>query len=301
MKQVLLAIALATGVVAAHADQKTITIVWPFGMGDTQAQYSRGLVDELNKNQKKYTFILENRPGAGATIGARHVAATPNSVLASSTAFFVRPNFYPEESHKLEDFKPLMTQCAAPMVVVSKRYQRWQDIDPQAAINIGISGLGATSHLMAMEIKKRYPNAVPIPYKGTREASIDAANGNLDMSVAFIGEVEGFLDEKKLYALGISGPKPVRGIPTLESQGFTGVKEVVNMHSLIVPKTMSDTQYSELRAMVVQAARAESVQRAYRIDYCEASNLADKPTVAWFNGQLALWKRLSQGVSIGNN
>ena len=301
MKQVLLAIALTAGAVLAHADQKTLTIIWPFGMGDTQAQYSRSLVDELNKNQKTYTFILENKPGAGATIGARHVASTPNSILASSTAFFVRPNFYPEESHKLEDFKPLITQCAAPMIIVSKRYQSWRDIDSQARINIGISGLGATSHLMAMEIKKRYPNAVPIPYKGTREASIDAANGNLDMSVAFIGEVEGLLDEKKLYALGISGPKSVRGIPTLESQGFAGVKEVVNMHSLIVPKNMPDTQYEELRAMVVQAATAESVQRAYKTDYCEASNLGSKLTVNWFSGQIALWKRLSQGVSIGDN
>jgi tripartite-type tricarboxylate transporter receptor subunit TctC len=301
MKKVLLAIALTAGALVAHADQKTLSIVWPFGMGDTQAQYSRSLVDELNRNQKKYTFILENKPGAGATIGAKHVAATPNSILASSTAFFVRPNFYPEESHRVADFKPLMTQCAAPMVIVSKRYQSWQDIDPQARVNIGISGLGATSHLMAMEIKKRYPNATPIPYKGTREASIDAANGNLDMSVAFIGEVEGLIDEKKLYALGISGPKPVRGIATLESQGFAGVKEVVNMHSLIVPKIMPDAQYEELRTMVVQAARAESVQRAYRIDHCEASTLTTNSTVAWFTGQIALWKRLSQGVSIGNN
>jgi tripartite-type tricarboxylate transporter receptor subunit TctC len=300
MKKLLIATAIAVTSLVVQA-QQTISIIWPFGMGDTQAQYSRSLVEELNKNQKKYTFILENRPGAGATIGARHVATTPNTVLAASTAFFVRPNFYPEESHKVADFKPLMTQCAAPMVIVSKRYQSWRDIDPQTKLNIGISGLGATSHLMALEIKKRYPNATPIPYKGTREASIDAANGNLDMSVAFIGEVEGLLDDKRLYALGLSGPTPVRGIPTLESQGFEGVKEIVNMHSLLVPKTMPNAQYSELRLMVVKAARAESVQRAYQVDYCQASNLTSKPTVAWFYEQIGMWKRLSNGVSIGNN
>jgi len=300
MKKLLIVTALAVTSLASQA-QQTVSIIWPFGMGDTQAQYSRSLVEELNQNQKKYTFILENKPGAGATIGAKHVAATPNAVLASSTAFFVRPNFYPNESHQVVDFKPLMTQCAAPMVIVSKKYQSWRDIDPQAKINIGISGMGATSHLMAMEIKKRYPNATPIPYKGTREASIDAANGNLDISVAFIGEVEGFLDEKRLYALGLSGPKPVRGIPTLESQGFEGVKEIVNMHSLLVPKTMSDDQYNNLRNLVVKAAKADSVQRAYRVDYCEASNLNPSATTAWFNGQIAMWKRLSQGVSIGNN
>ena len=297
MKKLIIATAIAVTSLASQA-QQTISIVWPFGMGDTQAQYSRSLVEELNKSQKKYTFILENRPGAGATIGAKHVAATPNSVLSASTAFFVRPNFYPEESHRVSDFRPLMTQCAAPMVIVSKRYKNWQEVDKSKPINIGISGLGATSHLMAMEIIKRYPNAQPVPYKGTREASMDVVAGNLDLSVAFLGEVEGFLDKGDLFALGISGRKAVRGVPTLESQGFAGVGEVVNMHSLEVPRSMPEFQYNELRSLVVAAARADSVQRAYAVDYCEPSNLDSAATQRWFDTQVALWKRLSQGVKL---
>ncbi len=297
MKKFLIASAVMLIAISAHASQ-TLTIIWPFGMGDTQAQYSRSLVEELNKNQKKYTFILENKPGAGATIGARYVLATPNSVLSASTAFFVRPNFYPEESHSVADFRPLMTQCAAPMVIVSKKYRSWQEVEKSKPINIGISGLGATSHLMAMEIIKRFPNAIPVPYRGTREASIDVMAGNIELSVAFLGEVEGFLDKGEINALGISGRKVVRGIPTLESQGFAGVGEVVNMHSLQVPRTMPVEQYNELRDMVIRAARADSVQKAYIADYCELSNLDSAATQRWFDGQVALWKRLSQGVKL---
>lgn len=297
MKKLLITVTVALTSLAATA-QQNFSIVWPFGMGDTQAQYSRSLVEELNASQKKYNFILENKPGAGATIGAKHVASTSNTVLATSTAFFVRPNFYPEDSHKVSDFRPLMTQCAAPMLIVSKKYKSWREIDRDQKISIGISGLGATSHLMAMEIVKRYPNATPIPYKGTREASIDAISGNIDFSVAFLGEVEGFLDKGDLNAVGISGKKAVRGIPTLESQGFAGVGEVVNMHSLQVPKSMPDAQYNELRAMVVNAAKTPSVQKAYTVDYCDASNLNAMDTQRWFDGQVLLWKRLSQGISL---
>ena len=297
MKKFLVAGALAVATVSAQAQQQ-ISIIWPFGMGDTQAQYSRSLVQELNKAQKKYIFILENRPGAGAAIGARYVAATPNTILSASTAFFVRPNFYPEDSHKVSDFRPLMTQCAAPMVIVSKKYKTWKEIDKTRPINIGVSGLGATSHLMAQEIIKLYPNAQPVPYKGTREASLDVISGNIEMSVAFLGEVEGFLAKGDLHALGISGRKLVRGIPTLESQGFAGVGEVVNMHSLQVPRTMPTEQYSELRAMVVEVARVASVQRAYAIDHCEPSDLTDVATQRWFDGQVTLWQRLSQGIKL---
>lgn len=297
MKKFFVATAVAITSFAVQA-QQTVSIVWPFGMGDTQAQYSRSLVEELNKQQKKYNFILENKPGAGATIGAKHVAATPNAILSASTAFFVRPNFYPDESHSVADFRPLMTQCAAPMVIVSKRYRSWKEIDRNQSLTIGISGLGATSHLMAMEIVKLYPNARPIPYKGTREASIDAISGSIDLSVAFIGEIEGFLDKGDLTALGISGRKVVRGIPTLESQGFAGVGDVVNMHSLQVPKSMPDAQYRELRTMVVAASRAKTVQQAYAVDYCDLSDLNDAETQRWFDGQVALWKRLTQGVRL---
>lgn len=296
MKKFLIAGAIALTAVVSQAEQ--ISIIWPFGMGDTQAQYSRSLVEELNRTQKKYTFILENRPGAGATIGAKYVVTTPNTILSASTAFFVRPNFYPEESHRVADFRPLLTQCAAPMLLVSKKYRSWNEIDRNQKINIGISGLGATSHLMAMEIVKRYPNAVVVPYKGTREASIDVLGGNIEMSVAFLGEVEGFLDKGELTALGISGRKTVRGIATLESQGFTGVGEVVNMHSLQVPRTMPTEQYMELRRLVTDAARTDSVQRAYAVDYCDPSNLESVATQRWFDSQVALWKRLSQGVKL---
>jgi tripartite-type tricarboxylate transporter receptor subunit TctC len=298
MKRLLIALLLTVSSTAWA--QQTIAIVWPFGLGDTQAQYSRSLIDELNRKQDKYVFILENKPGAGATIGAKYVAATPNTILAASTAFFVRPNFYPEESHRVTDFQPLMTQCAAPMVIVSKKYQSWKEIPRDQAITIGISGMGATSHLMAMQIKRVYPNAVPVPYKGTREASIDVANGNLDMSVAFIGEVEGFLDSNKLYALGVTGHRPVRNIPTLEHQGFD-VGSVVNMHSLIVPTTMKPEQYAELRGMVVRAAMSKSVQDAYAVDYCEGSALGLTQTKTWYDSQILLWQRLSKGVSLNRD
>lgn len=297
MKKLLLSAAIAAFTCAAHA-QQTVSIVWPFGMGDTQAQYSRSLVEELNKTQKKYNFILENKPGAGATIGAKHVAANANSVLSASTAFFVRPNFYPKESHVVADFRPLMTQCAAPMLIVSKKFKSFKEIERDQKISIGISGLGATSHLMAMEIVKRYPNATVVPYKGTREASIDVIAGNLDLSVAFLGEVVGFLDKGDLAALGISGKKTVRGVATLESQGFAGVGEVVNMHSLQVPKSMPEAQYNELRALVVDAARADNVQKAYAVDFCDASNLGVTDTQRWFDNQVTLWKRLSQDVRV---
>ena len=92
MKKFILATLAAVGCLTAHSAE-TVTIVWGWSLGDPMAQYSRSLVDEANKAQNKYTFVLDAKPGAGGAIAAKHVERTPNSILATSTAFFVRPNF----------------------------------------------------------------------------------------------------------------------------------------------------------------------------------------------------------------
>jgi hypothetical protein len=76
------------------------------------------------------------------------------------------------------------------------------------------------------------------------------------------------------------------------------VGEVVNMHSLQVPRTMPAEQYMELRRLVTDAARTDSVQRAYAVDHCDPSNLESVATQRWFDSQVVLWKRLSQGVKL---
>jgi tripartite-type tricarboxylate transporter receptor subunit TctC len=299
MKKIAVALTIMMLTFAAQANQ-TIQIVWAFGISDSQVQYIRNLIEELNQNQKKYNFILENRPGAGGTIGAKYVATTPNTILSTSTAFFVRPNFYPDDSHRVDDFRPLMTQCASPMLVVSHKYKSWNNIDKKQSITIGISGLGATSHLIAMQIKKQFPNVRVVPYKGAREAIVDVINENLDMSLAFLSEVEGFINVGKLNALGLTGTHSLNNIPTLKSQGFD-LEETVLMLGLKVPITMPQTQYNELRSMVVKASESPKVQQSYKDNYCKPSNLNLQETNAWFIKQAAMWKRLSQGVNINEN
>ena len=278
--------------------QKTITVIWPFGVGDTQAQYSRSLIETVNDQQKKYTLIFNNKPGAGATVAAKYVGEHADTVLAGTTSFFVRPIFFPNESHNTSQFRPLMTQCSAPMVIISSKYRSWKDLDTNQRITIGISGMGATTHLIAMEIKQKYPGIDPIAYKGTREASIDVMNGALDLAVGFMGEVEPYIDDGKLYALGITGNRSVKKIPLLANQGFENAQKMVNMHSWLVPITMPEDEFQSLRKLVVTGSKHPSVQSAYQADYCQPSNLDEKQTQAWFDNQLKLWVQLSQGVII---
>lgn len=273
--------------------RETIAVVWPFGPGDTAAQYSRSLISVLNRSQDQYTFVFENRPGAGSSIAANHVLKTPNSLLSASTAFFVRPNFYPDESHDVSKFTPIITQCAAPMVIVSGKYRTWRDIPQDAQISIAISGIGTTTNLVATEIRRRYPNLTMVPYKGIREAVADVIAGRVDLQVSFFGEIADFVQSGQIHQLGVTGPAEVDGVPTLASQGFQGMERVVNMHSILAPNTMDPEMIQRLRKAISVAIKSDPVLQSYRVDRCAASNLDARGVQRWFDSQIVLWRELA--------
>lgn len=294
----LLAFSLLT-VISAFADEaKVISVIWPFNMGDPPAAYSRIIIDEMNNSQTKYKFVYENKPGAGAAIAAKYVSANPtHTILSGSTSFFVRPNFYPNESHRADQFVELTPQCASPMILVSKKYKNLSTVSSDARLSIGISGLGATSHLLAMQVKARYPNAIIVPYKSTSEAVVDVIGGNLDTAVGFIAEVEGFMDKGDIYGLGITGKKSVKNIPTLDSQGFALVGEMANTLHLVVSKDMPVELQKDLRELISATTKSsKALNDAYKAQYCEAMSLTPAQTESWFKRQIALWAKLSEGI-----
>lgn len=280
--------------------KENISIVWPFGMGDTAAQYSRSYVEVLNQSQSQYNFIFENKPGAGSSIAANHVIKTPGSLLSASTAFFVRPNFNPTESHEVNRFVPIITQCSAPMLIVSGKYQNWSEVPRDKSITIAISGIGTTTNLVATEIQRQFPKLVIVPYKGIREATTNLLSGDVDLQVSFFGEVQDFLQSKRLYALGATGSETIDGVPTLVSQGFMNMDRVVNMHSILAPASLPKETVSNLQLLFAKASQDPRVLNSYRPDRCKPSNIDIKGNQKWFAEQQNLWKQLSDHAKSGS-
>jgi tripartite-type tricarboxylate transporter receptor subunit TctC len=276
--------------------KETVTLIYPWSMADPMANYTRTLINEANQMQNQWLFVLDNKPGAGGTLAARHVGSTPNTIMAGSTAFFVRPNFYPNESYNISQFRVLMTQCAVPMVISSSRFKSWSDVPLNQSLNIGISGLGATTHLIAMEIKQRFSQLTPVPYKSTNASTVDLAGHRLDLNVGFPGEITQWVKQGKLYALGVTGRNTVAGIPTLQSQGFKHLGKMVNGHSLIVSQSVPESTFQSWRSILVEAAKTPAVQQSYATDYCEPLTLDLTQSNTWFAEQTEFWKHLSRTV-----
>jgi tripartite-type tricarboxylate transporter receptor subunit TctC len=261
------------------------------------------LVDVANRQQDKYLFVFDVKPGAGGSVAANYVKNTPNTILATASAFFVRPNFFPNESYDLSAYKEIYLQCTAPMAITATKYKTWADVPKDQPLTIGVSGLGTTTHLFATQIQAQYPKLQVIPFKSTSESLLSVASGNTDLHVAFLGEVETWGADnakfKRLNVLGISGSTRVRGFPTLTSQGFgRTVADIGVPFHLVVPASVPDTKFKEWRDILVRAGQSATVKETYKIDACLPRDIKNDDLEPWYHAQVEKWQRLSRGVKI---
>jgi len=301
MKKIL-ALLLATLALSVQA-KENITIIYGWNPSDVAANFHRTVAAEANKIQDKYNFIFDTKPGAGAAIAALYVAKTPDTVLATSSAFWIRPNFFPNESHRVDDFRELMPQCDAPITIVSAKYKSFSEVPKDGRLTVAVSGLGITTHLVATEIAKKYPNMIVVPFKSTAEAVISTLGGQTDFGVNFIGDSEQYTtsaSKTRLYMLGVTGTQPVLGTKTFASQGFDRTTESLNAPAhLVVPVTWSDTKFKEVRAILVKAGRTQAVLDSYKPDHCQTLNqMPDEQIQPWFNVSNSRWKRIASGITL---
>ena len=299
----LMAILLATFSIAATA-KETITLVYSWTAADKAANYYRALTDEANKLQTQYTFVFDPKPGAGGTVAANFTNNNPtNTLWINSSAGFIRPNLFPNDSHSMADFRSILPMCVSPFVISSAKYKSWKEVPRDAKLSIGMSGMGTTTHLVSIQIAKNYPNLNIVPFKSTSEALLGVLTGTVDFSVGFHGDSEQYTgtdSTKRVYWLGQTGQASIKGTELLSKQGFS--KELGDMSTpqqIFASRKLSDEKFRELRKILVEASRAQSVRSANAADNCVPNNqMPDNQIDNWFNSQIVQWKRLTQGVSL---
>ena len=287
--------------------RETITIIYGWSLGDSIANYHRTLAAEANRIQDRWTFVVDARPGAGGSIAANHVLATPKTILGHSTAFFLRPNLYPNESHDIRQFREQFVHCSSPIAISSTRYRNWSELPKDTTATVGVAGLGIITHMASLQMKNLYPNITIVPFKSTNESMLSMISGNTDFHIGFISEAEQWTktdqirDGRRVTILGISGTRVVNGYQPLVKQGFPDTFASLNIiHHLLVPARSDDATTREWYDIFARAAQAPSVRAAYGIDYCEPQTVRWEELPRFFAFHTDFWRRLSAGVRLEN-
>jgi len=227
------AVAACTAALAETYPSKPIRAIIPFGAGSATDVIPRIVFDELSARLGQ-AIIVENRGGAGGTIGAAAVAkADPDgyTLLVNSSAHTITPAIYPNLSYDAAaDFAAVGAIGSVPNVLIiapSKGLKSLSEFVAAAkakpgSFNFASVGIGSAVHLSAerFRISAGY-EAVHIPFKGGAEALTEVIAGRVEYYFCPIATALPHIRDGRLLGLAVSSPKRASALPdvptTLES------------------------------------------------------------------------------------
>src|SRR5262245_16702432 len=224
------AIALHAHAAAAQSwPAKPIRAVIPFAAGSLTDVLPRVVFDQVGK-QLGQTIVVENRTGAGGTIGVTAVVrAEPDghTILANSSAHTIAPAIYPNLAYDTgRDLSAVVSLGQTPMVMImspSKGHKTVQDFVKAAKqkpdeINFASAGVGTATHLAAERfIHSAGIKAVHIPHRGGTEALTDVIAGRVDFYFCPLGTALPQVTAGRVLALAVSSPKRAAALPDVPS------------------------------------------------------------------------------------
>src|SRR5262245_17646844 len=204
---------------------RPIRAIIPFGAGSATDLVPRIVFEQLSP-QLGQPIVVENRAGAGGTLGTAAVAkADPDgyTLLAHSNALSVSPAIYANLPYDtVNDFAPVTPFGSLPAVLImapSKGYKTIQEMVAAAkakpgSFNYGSVGVGSGTHLSGEKLKLAAGfDAVHVPFRGGPEALTEVIAGRVDFYFCPINTALPFIREGKLVALVTNGASRVPELP----------------------------------------------------------------------------------------
>lgn len=238
MKRSLLVIALSLAQAVAHAQQwptKPLRAIIPVGAGSSTDIVHRLVLAEVSKALGQ-PIIVENRTGAGGTVGTAVVAkAEPDgyTLLANGAAHTIAPALYKSLPYDAtRDLVPVVPVGSSPSVLVVSPAQDFRT--PQAlvaaakarpgSLNFSSVGIGTATHLSAERFAASAGiDVVHVPFKGGAEATLEVIAGRVDFFFGPVALVLPHIRDGKLLALAVNGTERsvmLPGVPTLQEAGY---------------------------------------------------------------------------------
>jgi tripartite-type tricarboxylate transporter receptor subunit TctC len=235
----LTAIVLGIPAVEAHAEawpSRSMKMIVPITPGSVIDVAPR-LVFEQLATQVGQPVVVENRPGAGQTMGASAVARSePDgyTLLVNSAAHAIAPSLYANlDYHPARDFAAVIPLGLTPFVLVVAPERGWRTAADLAAaakakpgaFNFSSPGVGSASHLSAERFRLSAGMAAThVPFKGGAEAMSEVIAGRIDFAFIALGAALPHIRAGKLVALAVNGEArspSLPDVPTLRQAGFT--------------------------------------------------------------------------------
>ncbi|MGZ5087349.1 MAG: tripartite tricarboxylate transporter substrate binding protein [Usitatibacter sp.] len=244
---------------------KPIHFIVPFTAGSGTDIIARTVAEPMARSLGQ-PIVIENRPGAGGTLGAAQVAkSAPDgyTLLVHSAGHVANQSIYTQLSYDtLKDFAGVTPLASLPNVLIvapSKGFKTVADLVQKAranpgALNYGSAGNGSATHMNAeiFRLSAKF-DAQHVPYKGTPEAMTETATGRIDFFFAPLSSALPLIKDGRLQALAVGTAQRsplLPDVPTTVEAGYPGsdyVFWVAMLAPAATPRPIIDRLNAEAR------------------------------------------------------
>lgn len=283
---------------------KTIRIVVPI-VGSTNDVLARLVAPELQKALGQ-SVVVENKGGAGGTIGANDVAkSAPDGhtlLVGFNGPLAINPTLFAKMPYDaVKDLAPITLAVSSPQLLALNPSVPANDVKELIALSkqrkmaYASVSTGSASHL-TMEMLKSAAgiDITHVPYKGAGPAVVDLIGGQVEAAFLVPGNIAQFVKEGKLKVIATSGTKRFRSmpnVPTLIEQGYPGLVAVSWIGFLApggTPKPIIDRYNKE----IVKILRSPEITQ--QLERMEFEVVAGSPEqfAAWIRDEIARWGKV---------
>ena len=291
---------------------RPVRIIVPYAPGGGIDAVARMMAQKLTENVGG-SFIVENRPGGAGVLGAELVArAAPDghTLLASATEFAINPAVRPKLPYDpFRDFTHISELASVQFILVSHPSVPVRNVNELIALakarpgqlTYGSSGTGGGPHLAgALFQSSAGIRWTHVPYKGAAPAAIAVISGDIDFSFGSTIGLLGNVQNGKLRAIAVTGPKrfsELPQVPTIAESGVSGYV-AIGWYGFYGPAGMSPELVRRLNSEATRALGAPDVKDKLARSGNEYVMSSPDNFVTFLRSEVAKWTKVVREANI---
>ncbi|MGX9937375.1 Bug family tripartite tricarboxylate transporter substrate binding protein [Advenella kashmirensis] len=299
---------------AAHAafPERPVRLIVPFAPGGGTDMISRLLAEGMARELKQ-PVIVENKPGAGTTIGSDEVArARPDgyTLLMATFAHVVNPYLHPKLPYDTDKaFAAISMIGHSPSVLVVRPDSPIKSVkdlletakQKPGTLTYASQGVGTSAHLAGELLESLAKiDMSHVPYRGAGPALNDLLGGHVDMMFGTAAAVGPSLEAGTLRALGVTTAERSPALPNIPTIAESGVSEYVldSWYGLYAPAGTPPEVIATLNAAAHKAAGTDTFSKKVQGEGLVISTGTPQALDDYIRGEQARWKKVISSSKI---
>ncbi len=308
---ILVACLMPAAALAQGYPNRVVKVVVPFGTGATSDIVARMISDRLTAGTGQ-PFIVENRPGAGGTIGSEFVAKAPAdgyTLLLSTAATPITASAYRNLKYDTSAFTSVIVLTHSPLGFAAnpnfppktvREFIEYAKANP-GKVNFGSLGVGTSHHLTGEKLKLDAGiDMVHVPYKGSGAAHADLMGGQIQVMFDNIVALMPHFKSGKLRPLAVSSAKRHALLPDVPSISEAGVKdfEAVAWFGFLAPPGTPKDVVAKLNAEVVKVLAIPEIRQRLVDGGSEVIGNSPEAADRFLHSEIARWGAVVKAANV---